>query len=347
MKVAVVIPCFKSKDSLPGVVSGIGKEVDRVYVVDDACPEGTVAAFMETNKDPRVVSVMLTENQGVGGATMAGYRAALADGYDIMVKVDSDGQMDPRLIPQLIKPIISHHADYTKGNRFFSIEDAAQMPKTRFLGNFFLSFISKASSGYWNVFDPTNGFTAIHRNALSLLPLDKIERRYFFESDLLFRLNTIEAVVQDAPMKARYGDEVSNLHAGRELVRFAGKHVSRLWKRIVYRYFLRGMSAGSVFLLGAIAFTLTTIIYAAIYLSHSMATGEPSSPGEVMLGGAFLIIAVQLALGFFVVDVSFSPSVPLQSRTVAMLFDANDLVESEPEPLAGHHASAAKSGTDS
>ena len=319
MKVAAVIPCYKSRESLPGVVSMMGKEVDRIYVVDDACPEGTVAAFVEINKDPRVVPVMLPENQGVGGATMAGYRAALADGCDIMVKVDSDGQMDPRLIPQLIKPIMSHHADYTKGNRFFSIEDAAQMPKLRFLGNFFLSFISKASSGYWNVFDPTNGFTAIHRNALAMLPLDKIEKRYFFESDMLFRLNTIEAVVQDAPMKAKYGDEVSGLNPGRELFRFAGKHLKRFWKRILYRYFLRGMSAGSIFLLGSVLFSLATIIYAAIYLSRSLATGEPSSPGEVMLGGAFLIIATQLGIGFFVLDVSFSPNQPLQSRTIMML----------------------------
>ncbi len=321
MKVAVIIPCYKSKDSLPGVVSEIGKEVDRVYVVDDACPEGTVAAFMEMNKDSRVVPVMLPENQGVGGATMAGYRAALADGYDIMVKVDSDGQMDPRLIPQLIKPIISHHADYTKGNRFFSIEDAAQMPKLRFFGNFFLSFISKASSGYWNVFDPTNGFTAIHRNALALLPLDKIEKRYFFESDMLFRLNTIEAVVQDAPMKAKYGDEVSGLNPGRELYRFAGKHLKRFLKRILYRYYLRGVSAASVFLLGGLAFLALFVLITTVFMGTSSATGVPSTPGEVMAAGACLIISVQMLLAFLVIDVMSSPTKPLQTRTVLYLED--------------------------
>lgn len=319
MKVAVVIPCYKSKSSLPAVVSAIGGGVHQIYVVDDACPEGTVAAFLETNRDPRVVPIMLPENQGVGGATMAGYSAALGGGADIVVKVDSDGQMDPRLIPQLIKPIINQHADYTKGNRFFSIEDAAQMPKTRFLGNFFLSFISKASSGYWNVFDPTNGFTAIHRNALAMLPLDKIEKRYFFESDMLFRLNTIEAVVQDAPMKAKYGDEVSGLDPAREVSRFAGKHLKRLWKRIIYRYFLRGMSAGSVFLIGGLLFLTLATLATIIFFGSSSVTGRPSSPGEVMAAGAFLIIAVQMLLGFVVLDVTSIHTKPIQTRTVLFL----------------------------
>lgn len=319
MKVAVVIPCFKSKSSLKGVIDAIGREVDRIYLVDDACPDGTVAAVMETVSDNRIVPIFLESNQGVGGATMTGYRAAMSDGCDIIVKVDSDGQMNPRLIPQLIKPIKNRHADYTKGNRFFSIEDAAQMPKVRFIGNFFLSFISKASSGYWNVFDPTNGFTAIHRNALAMLPLDKIEKRYFFESDMLFRLNTIEAVVQDAPMKAQYGDEISGLEPGKELIRFSGKHLSRLVKRIVYRYFLRGVSAGSIFLLGGIFFLFLFALVTLLFLGHSTITGEASSPGEVMAAGACLIIGVQMLLAFFVIDVATVNTRPLQTRTVLFM----------------------------
>ncbi len=319
MKVAVVMPCFKTRDALPGVAALIGGCVDEVFLVDDCCPEKTVESFMSSTKDARFKPVYLEENQGVGGATIAGYRAALQNGADIVVKVDSDGQMDPRMVPQLIKPIEAGHADYTKGNRFFSVEDAASMPTMRFIGNFFLSFISKISSGYWNVFDPTNGFTAIHKNALSLLPLDKIERRYFFESDMLFRLNTIEAVVQDAPMKAKYGDEVSGLDSRKELVRFSGKHLSRFFKRLVYRYFLRGMSAGSIFLAFSFLIFLATAIYTGLNLAESMTTGVPSPPGVVMLAGAGLLISVQLAIAFVVVDVGFNPSMPLQARTVLFL----------------------------
>ena len=142
---------------------------------------------------------------------MTGYRVALDDGMDIMVKIDGDGQMAPELLPDFVAPILAGEADYTKGNRFFDLEQVSQMPTVRLLGNAVLSFFNKISSGYWNLFDPTNGYTAIHRDVAACLPFGRISRRYFFESDMLFRLNTLRAVVVDIPMHASYGDEVSNL----------------------------------------------------------------------------------------------------------------------------------------
>ena len=321
MRVAAILPCYKSKKFLPGVVANFGDEVERIYLVDDACPEQTVSSFMASNTDPRVKPIYLSQNSGVGGAVMAGYREALDDGMDVMIKVDSDGQMDPRYIPVLVSPILRGRADYTKGNRFYSIEDASSMPRTRFIGNFFLSFITKASSGYWNVFDPTNGFTAIHRSALSLLPLDKIEKRYFFESDMLFRLGTIDAVVQDAPMLAKYGDEVSGLDAGAEIIRFGAKHVSRFFKRIAYRYFLRGMSGGTLFLLGFILLGLMSLGYSALYIGQSTFTGQPSSPGEVMVGGVLFLLSFQMGLAFLLTDIQSAPVEPLQHRRIAYLHE--------------------------
>lgn len=333
MKLAIVIPCFRAADTLGWVLDRIGSEADTVYLVDDACPQGSVTKVMAGRSDPRLRPLFLPENQGVGGAVKAGYRAAMQDGHDIVVKLDSDGQMDPRLVPGLISPIVNGHADYAKGNRFFSLEDAAQMPVVRFIGNFFLSFISKLSSGYWNVFDPTNGFTAIHKNALALLSLDKIDDRYFFESDMLFRLNTVEAVVMDVPMKARYADEESGLKPGRELFRFSAKHAVRLFKRVSYRYFLRGMSAGSVFLLTAIVMAIFSAAYSFYFIGQSAITGIPSSPGQVMLGGISFLIAVQSAVAFLVIDVNFEPRTPLQRRTVLFL----DVAGNEPSPSAGRH----------
>jgi dolichol-phosphate mannosyltransferase len=98
---------------------------------------------------------------------MAGYRAAMSNGADILVKVDGDGQISPRLIPLLIAPLLRGEADYAKGNRFYSIYNIRQMPRTRLFGNAVLSFLTKLSSGYWSIFDPTNGFTAVHVAALS------------------------------------------------------------------------------------------------------------------------------------------------------------------------------------
>src|SRR3989338_2847030 len=195
--IAVIIPCFKTKNSILNVISGIPENVDLIYVVDDGCPEKT-GEFVKKNCQDRLVKVLTHQaNKGAGGAVISGYQQAIVDGAMIIVKVDGDGQMNPALIPKFIKPILSGKADYVKGNRFFNQELLADMPGIRKIGNAILSFIIKGSSGYWDMMDPTNGYTAIHTTALKMLPLHQIDNGYYFESDMLFRLNIIHAVVYD------------------------------------------------------------------------------------------------------------------------------------------------------
>jgi glycosyltransferase involved in cell wall biosynthesis len=197
--IAVVIPCFKVKDKLFKVVNDIGPEVDIIYVVDDCCPQNSVSVVEELSQEKRSrVRVLRTPvNLGVGGAVKLGYTQALADGADIVVKIDGDGQMDTSLISKFTQPILLGHADYTKGNRFYDVESFSSMPMIRLIGNAGLSLINKFSHGYWDIVDPTNGYTAISKEVLKNVKLDKVENRYFFESDLLFRLGVCRAVVQD------------------------------------------------------------------------------------------------------------------------------------------------------
>ncbi|WP_459200420.1 glycosyltransferase family 2 protein, partial [Pseudomonas tremae] len=244
--IAVVIPCYKVKSHILGVISGIGPEVDKIYVVDDCCPDQSGAFVEQECSDPRVKVIKCPVNQGVGGAVMTGYAAAIADEVDVIVKVDGDGQMDPLLIPDFVLPILNGQADYTKGNRFFDLEEIRQMPKIRLFGNAALSFLTKLSSGYWDLFDPTNGFTAIHADIAKHLPVKKISKRYFFETDILFRLNTLRAVAIDIPMDAKYEDEVSNLKISKIIGEFFVKHMRNMGKRIFYNYYLRDMSLASI-----------------------------------------------------------------------------------------------------
>jgi dolichol-phosphate mannosyltransferase len=186
---SVVIPCYKVTRHIMGVIESIPPIVERIYAVDDCCPDKSGEYIKAHNKDPRVRILAHEKNEGVGGAVMTGYKAAIADAMFIAIKIDGDGQMNPMLIPDFIEPIINGEADYTKGNRFYNLEEIHQMPKVRLIGNAVLSLMNKLSSGYWDVFDPTNGYTAIHVDVLGRLPFDKISKRYFFESDMLFRLN--------------------------------------------------------------------------------------------------------------------------------------------------------------
>ena len=246
MRIAVAIPCYKVKAHILSVIEGIGPEVTKIYVVDDCCPESSGDYVIEYNQDPRVQVLRNPVNMGVGGAIVTGYKQALADDMDIVVKIDGDGQMDPCLIQKFIEPILSGNTDYTKGTRFFTLDSLAAMPRVRKFGNAVLSFVNKVSSGYWGVMDPTNGYTAIHRKALSLLPMEKLSKRYFFESDMLFRLGTLRAVVKDIVMDSKYEDEESNLSIRKVIVDFPPLYIKAFFKRVFYNYFLRDFNGASM-----------------------------------------------------------------------------------------------------
>jgi glycosyltransferase involved in cell wall biosynthesis len=309
--IAVVVPSYKVRRHVLDLLSRIGPEVARIYVVDDACPEGSGDWVQSQCHDPRVRVLRHAVNQGVGGAVMTGYRAAVEDGADIIVKVDGDGQMDPALIPAFVAPLAAGEADYTKGNRFHDLDGIRVMPPMRLFGNAVLSLMSKLSTGYWNLFDPTNGYTALHASVARQLPLGKISQRYFFETDLLFRLNILRAVVMDVPMQACYGDEVSNLKISRVMGEFLWKHLRNGCKRVFYNYYLRDLSLASLQLpLGLLLLLLGTGF--GLYSWASAAQrGVEASAGTVMLAALPILMGVQFLLAFLGQDIASVPRRPL------------------------------------
>lgn len=311
LKLAVIIPCFRAKTTILAVLAAMPESVSAIYCIDDACPEGTGAAIREDNKDRRVQILTHDHNQGVGGAVITGYRQALVDGADIIVKIDADGQMDPALIPHFIDPIIKGRADYTKGNRFYNPEFLQGMPAVRLIGNAGLSFLNKFSTGYWQIFDPANGYTAIHANVLRLLPLDKISKDYFFESDMLFRLGILRAVVEDVPQQAVYGEEKSNLNVSRALWSFALKHLRNFFKRIVYSYFVRDFHVASIEWVLGPALLIFSLWFGLGAWIDSVQSGTEATPGTVMLAALPFIAGLQLTLSALHFDIQNQPKTPL------------------------------------
>ena len=306
-RVAVVIPCYRVREHVIGVIESLPVAVASIYVVDDACPENTGDWVDARCSDPRVKVIRHPANLGVGGAVMSGYRQAIADGADIVVKMDGDGQMSAAALPELIGPILRSEADYTKGNRFYDLAQISRMPRTRIAGNAVLSFMTKISSGYWDIFDPTNGFTAIHARVAEKLPLAKISRRYFFETDMLFRLNIARAVVVDVPMDARYGAETSNLRISRVVFDFSFKHLRNTVKRVFYNYFLRDMSLASLELVAGLLFVVIGTVMGAGFWIESARSGVTASAGSVMLVALQVIVGIQLILGFLAYDIASTP----------------------------------------
>jgi dolichol-phosphate mannosyltransferase len=313
--VAVVIPSYRVTKHILAVLAAIGPEVSRIYVIDDKCPDGSGQLVSDQCRDPRVVVLEHSENQGVGGAVMTGYQAAIADGADVIVKVDGDGQMDPALIPNFIGPILAGEADYTKGNRFFFLEEIGNMPWLRLFGNAVLSLMTKLSSGYWDLFDPTNGYTAIHRDVARHLPFQKISRRYFFETDMLFRLNTLRAVVVDVPMDAVYGEEESNLKISKIVIEFLAKHAINFCKRLFYNYYLRNMSLASLELPLGIGLITLGSTYGIAHWIMSERLGVATPAGTVMLAALPVLMGTQLILAFLAYDIASLPSRPVHKKT--------------------------------
>ncbi len=315
VKVAVVIPSYKVKKHILDVIADVLPYCETVYVIDDGCPEQTGRFVLQNQFSARVVVLFNAANQGVGGAVMHGYRKAVEDGADIIVKVDGDRQMDASLIPELIAPIVSGEADYTKGNRFFDLNNIKQMPSVRIFGNAVLSFMAKLSTGYWDIFDPTNGYTAIHADVARRLPYGRISERYFFETDLLFRLNTLRASVIDVPMDAKYGDETSNLRINRILGEFLFKHARNFLKRIFYNYCLRDVSIASLELLAGFSLMAFGIVFG---LMHWIASGEQgiSTPvGTIMVTAISIISGLQLLLAFMGYDIAAVPRRAIHRRS--------------------------------
>jgi dolichol-phosphate mannosyltransferase len=305
--VAVVIPCYRVTRHIMRVLDAIGAGVQAIYCVDDACPDSSGDYIEKNVEDDRVRVIRHDVNQGVGGAVMSGYRRAIADGMDILVKIDGDGQMDPGLIPMFVAPILRGDADYTKGNRFWDLRQIRQMPLIRRLGNLALSFMAKASSGYWDIFDPTNGYTAIHSSVAARLPFESISRRYFFETDVLFRLNTLRAVVVDVPMDAQYGDEESNLKVRRVAGEFLAKHLRNTGKRITYNYFLRDFTIASLELLLGVGLLVFGISFGLWNWWQSAQAGLATAVGTVMIATVALVSGLQFFLAFIGHDISVVP----------------------------------------
>jgi dolichol-phosphate mannosyltransferase len=310
-RIAVVIPCYRVVDHIQGVIDGIGHEVCLIFAIDDCCPEGS-ADYIEKNcTDSRVIVLRNAQNLGVGGAVMTGYRAAIAAGADVIVKIDGDGQMDAALVPRLVAPIIKNQADYTKGNRFYDLTQIGSMPLMRLLGNAGLSFMAKFSTGYWSLFDPTNGFTAISAQVAAHLPYKKISNRYFFETDVLFRLNILRAVVVDIPMHAYYGNEESNLKISKIFMEFLLKHVRNFFKRIFYNYYLRDMSIASFELISGFALFWFGIVYGSLHWLYGITHNVTTPVGIIIIAALCIIIGFQLLLAFLNYDVSNVPRRPI------------------------------------
>jgi len=305
-RVAVVVPAYNVVSHILKVIDTVPEIVDLIIVVDDCGTDGT-SKVLEQLESQRVVVLRHEQNQGVGAAMVTGFRRALRERVDLIVKMDGDGQMDPSRLTDLLDPLVEKGYAYSKGNRFLDNAELKDMPKHRLIGNYILTFLTKLASGYWHVFDPQNGYIAIKDEALKRLDLDHLAKRYFFENDMLIHLNIFGFRVIDVAMPARYGNEKSSMSLSEIIITFPLYLFRRFWYRIYQKDVLRDFSPVALFWVLGLMLFWWGFWFGAYVWTRSIISHQLASTGTVMLSVLPLVLGFELILQAIILEIRESP----------------------------------------
>jgi glycosyltransferase involved in cell wall biosynthesis len=313
--IAAVVPAYKEREHIARVILTMPAYVDHIVVVDDCSPDDTAEVARATG-DPRLTVIRREKNGGVGAAIVTGHRAARELGADVNVVMAGDGQMDPEYLTRLLEPVVLQGYGFAKANRFHSMTSFAGMPRVRVFGSIVLSFATKFSSGYWHLFDPQNGYTALRREALDRLSLDRLAGGYSFENDLLIQLNILRVPAIDVPIPAVYGTEVSGIRLRKVVPELSRLLVTGFWRRFFYKYVLWSFSPVALFMFAGLALLTVSAVIGAWVVAHTL--GEPvATTGSVLLAVTPFLLGVQLVLYALMLDIQESPDSPMTPTAIS------------------------------
>ncbi|MCP3659243.1 MAG: glycosyltransferase family 2 protein [Bacteroidetes bacterium] len=305
-KIAVSIPCYNESKFIKNVIKNIPDYVDFIITVDD-CSKDDTYKVLQSIKSKKLTVLQTEKNVGVGGASKVGFLKAIELEADIVVKVDGDGQMPLVTLPVFLDVIIDQKIDYAKGNRFIDAVSLKNMPKHRLIANIILTFLNKLGSGYWNIFDPQNGFLAIKTEKVKFFDFLKVHNRYFFENDMLLQANIYNLKVQDIPLETIYGNEISHINTLQVFFTFPFLFMRMFFYRIYQKYVLRDFSPIILFLFfGGILFWFG-LIFGLYHWIQSIVTNTYASTGTVMIATVCFILGFQLLLQAIVLDINNTP----------------------------------------
>ncbi len=303
--IAAVVPAHNEAAHIRDVISGLPGTVDHIVIVDDKSSDDT-AELAETSGDPRVHVIRHERNTGVGGAIISGHKRALELGADIDVIFAGDDQMDPAYLEALLDPIVDEGYGFTKANRFYSSTSYQGMPAYRVFGNVLLSFANKAASGYWNLFDPQNGYTATSAEVLRRIDLDAISQGYEFENDYLLNLNILDVRARDIPIPARYGSEVSGIKLRKVIPAIGGMLFAGFFRRVFLKYVVGSFSPIALFLFSGLLLWLWSAVFGAWTIYETIGPGSATT-GTVLLAVVPFLMGFQLILTALTLDIQASP----------------------------------------
>ncbi len=305
LRVAAVVPAHNEEKLIAKTVTTMPELVDIVIVIDDCSTDETAKRAAETG-DPRLHVLQHEKNTGVGGSIIDGHRLALELGADVNVIMAGDAQMDPDYLPALLDPIAEDGYGFTKANRFFSRAGLKGMPKSRVFGSIMLSFATKMASGYWHLFDPQNGYTAITKESLARIDLDRISQGYSFENDLLVTLNIANVRARDVPIPGVYGEEVSGMKMHKVIPQISSLLIRGFWRRIFRKHVMMSFSPIALMLFMGMFLTLVGVGAGIWVVAHTL--GAPTaSAGSVLLSVGPLLVGINMLVQALAMDMRETP----------------------------------------
>jgi glycosyltransferase involved in cell wall biosynthesis len=292
--IAVIVPAYNEEKLIGKVLKTVPTFIDHIVVVDDASRDRTgevVKAYQQ--EDSRIIYLCHTKNEGVGGAIVTGYKWARDNEISISVVMAGDAQMDPKDLPKLLDPVVDGEVDYSKGNRLFTGRAWRVIPKTRYLGNAVLSFLTKIASGYWHVADSQSGYGAVTLEVLKAIDLDSVYKRYGMPNDFLVKLNVYHFRVRDVPVNPIYGiGERSGIKIYKVVFTLSSLLLKLFIWRLKEKYIIRDFHPLVLFYLMGFVLTPIGFIFGCYLLIYRLFIG-PVAATSALFAAFFAISGLQ------------------------------------------------------
>jgi len=266
--ICVVVPAYNEETQIANVIETMPDYVDKIVIVDDVSNDETVKVIEQCQRvNEKIVLIKHEANQGVGGAIGSGYKWVRDNNFDIAVVMAGDGQMDPDDLAALLDPVVENRVDCAKGNRLFTGEAYKKIPKVRYFGNAFLSFLTKVASGYWHIADSQSGYMVINRKVLHTIDWDKMYKRYGQPNDLLVRLNVYNFRITDVPVQPVYNiGEKSGLKISKVVFSISWLLTKMFLCRMKEKYIIRDFHPLILFyILGGSFSALTIVLFVRLF----------------------------------------------------------------------------------